>query len=64
LSPWIQAFEALDEPQKRGDAAEAIIKAAFLVRDIPDLVPENDNEPYDIVVEIDGTFHRVQCKTG
>ncbi|MFB6360148.1 MAG: group I intron-associated PD-(D/E)XK endonuclease [Halobacteriales archaeon] len=59
-----QSFDALDEPQKRGDAAEAIIKAAFLLRDVPVLVPENDNEPYDIVVDIDGSFYRVQCKTG
>lgn len=34
------------------------------MRDVPVLVPENDNEPYDIVVEVDGTFYRVQCKTG
>ena len=41
-----------------------MIKAEFLVRDVPVLVPENDNEPYDLVVEVSGTFYRVQCKTG
>ncbi|OYR59393.1 hypothetical protein DJ70_00495 [Halorubrum halodurans] len=27
------------------------------------LVPEYDNEPYDLATEIDGAFHRVQAKT-
>lgn len=56
-------LDAPEEPQERGDAAEAISKAAFLFRDVPVLVPENGTEPYDLVVEIDGAFHRVQCKT-
>lgn len=58
-----EAFEALDQPQKRGDAAEAIIRSEFLVRDVPVLIPAFDNEPYDLVVEVDGTFLTVQCKT-
>ncbi len=53
----------LEEPQKRGRATEAIIRAAFVVRDIPVLVPTYDNEPYDLVVELGGQFHRIQCKT-
>lgn len=31
---------------------------------MPVLIPASDNEPYDLVVEIDGSFHAVQCKTG
>jgi hypothetical protein len=27
------------------------------------LVPQYDNEPYDLVVEAGGTSHRIQCKT-
>ncbi|WP_410765656.1 hypothetical protein [Haloferax sp. DFSO60] len=39
-------FEQLGETHLRGQAAEAIVKAAFLRRGIPVLVPEYDNEPY------------------
>lgn len=56
-------FKELDETQKRGQASEAILKSEFLVRDIPVLSPEYDNEPYDFVVEMNGEFHRIQAKT-
>lgn len=57
------AFTDLDEPQKRGQASEAIIKSELVVRDIPVLVPAYDNEPYDLVAEVGDEFYRVQCKT-
>jgi hypothetical protein len=56
-------FTDLDQTQKRGQATEALLKAQFLMRDIPVLSPEYDNEPYDFVIEIDGEFHRIQAKT-
>jgi hypothetical protein len=56
-------FEQLDEPQKRGQATEALLKSEFVVRGIPVLVPEYDNEPYDLVVEVDGLFYKIQAKT-
>ncbi|WP_339105015.1 group I intron-associated PD-(D/E)XK endonuclease [Haloterrigena salinisoli] len=56
-------YENLEQPQKRGHATEAIIRAAFAVRDIPVLVPTSDDEPYDLVVEVGGRFHRIQCET-
>ncbi|ADD05776.1 uncharacterized protein Nmag_2209 [Natrialba magadii ATCC 43099] len=56
-------YESLNEPQKRGQATEAIIRSAFVLRDVPVLVPAYDNEPYDLVVEIAGKFLRIQCKT-
>ncbi|AEH36415.1 group I intron-associated PD-(D/E)XK endonuclease [Halopiger xanaduensis] len=56
-------YDELREPQKRGQATEAILRSAFVVRDIPILVPAYDNEPYDLVVEVGGRFHRIQCKT-
>ena len=58
-----EAFEKLEEPQERGDATEAIIRAELVSRGVPVLVPESDNQPYDLVVDADGTFHRLQCKT-
>ena len=56
-------YENLEQPQKRGHATEAIIRTAFALRDIPVLVPASDDEPYDLVVEVGGRFHRIQCKT-
>ncbi|WP_254829488.1 group I intron-associated PD-(D/E)XK endonuclease [Haloglomus salinum] len=63
MSDETNRFNRLDEPQKRGQASEAIIKAELVVRDVPVLVPEYDNEPYDLAIEVDGEFYRLQCKT-
>lgn len=63
MSDRISRYEDLQQPQKRGQATEAIIRTAVVVRDIPVLVPPYDNEPYDLVVEVGGQFHRIQCKT-
>ncbi|NUC73641.1 hypothetical protein HTZ84_15235 [Haloterrigena sp. SYSU A558-1] len=62
MSDRTTCYENLEQPQKRGRATEAIVRAAFAVRDIPVLVPTAD-EPYDLVVEVGGQFHRIQCKT-
>jgi len=59
-----EKFASLEEPQKRGQAAEAIVKSEFVSRGVSVLVPAYDNEPYDIVIELEGDFHRVQIKTG
>ncbi|WP_247003820.1 group I intron-associated PD-(D/E)XK endonuclease [Halosolutus gelatinilyticus] len=56
-------YEDLEQPQKRGQATEAIVQSAFAVRDVPVLVPTYDTEPYDLVVEVGGRLHRIQCKT-
>ena len=56
-------YEDLQQPQKRGRATEAIIRSAFAVRDIPVLIPASDDEPYDLVVEVGGRFHRIRCET-
>lgn len=56
-------FEALDGPHERGQASEALIKAELLSRGFPVLTPEYDNEPYDLVVDLEGDFHRIQIKT-
>ncbi|QSX00992.1 group I intron-associated PD-(D/E)XK endonuclease [Haloterrigena alkaliphila] len=55
-------YENLEQPQKRGRATEAIIRAAFAVHDIPVLLPTHD-EPYDLVAEVGGRFHRIRCET-
>ncbi len=37
--------------------------AELLSRGVPVLKPAYDNEPYDLVIELDGQFHRIQIKT-
>jgi hypothetical protein len=58
-----EQYERLEEPQKRGQATEAIVRAELIARDISVLTPVFDNEPYDLVAEVGGDFHRVQVKT-
>lgn len=58
-----EVFQDLSEPQKKGDATEGIIKAEFLSRGIPVLVPESDNLPYDLVIDRGPDLLRIQCKT-
>ena len=59
----VERYESLTQPQKRGYATEAILTAAFALYDLPVLVPADDTEPYDLVVEIAGRFRRIRCKT-
>ncbi|MFH5797383.1 group I intron-associated PD-(D/E)XK endonuclease [Haladaptatus sp. CMAA 1911] len=56
-------FQQLEEPHVRGDAAEAIVRAQFAVRGIDVLLPQHDNAPYDIVVDIDDELYRIHIKT-
>jgi hypothetical protein len=63
MSGRADRFRRLDETQTRGQTTEAILKAEFLLRDVPVLTPEYDNEPYDLVLDIGGEFQRVQAKT-
>ena len=58
-----ERFEDLSEPQLKGQATEAVIKAEFVLRDLSVLEPAYDNESYDFVVEILGRFFRIQAKT-
>ena len=58
-----EQYDRLDEPQKRGQATEAIVTGELTARGVSVLTPAYDNEPYDIVAEIDGEFHRLQVKT-
>lgn len=47
-----------------GDLSEAQVLAAFLKIGKVVLVPFGDNQRYDLVTEENGSFLRVQCKTG
>ena len=46
-----------------GNIGETVALAEFAKRGIPVLIPFGQNVPYDLVVEIDGVFYRIQCKT-
>jgi hypothetical protein len=46
-----------------GERSEAIILAEFLKAGYVVLLPFGDNQRYDMVIDINGTFLRVQCKT-
>ncbi len=50
--------------KSKGDATEAHILAALVDKGLPVLIPFGDNQRYDLVVEIEKSFQRVQCKTG
>lgn len=51
-------------PKRVGERSEAFILLAFLRNDVPVLKPFGDSQRYDLVIEHDGRFKRVQCKTG
>jgi hypothetical protein len=47
----------------KGRITEATVLAAFVKHGYAVSVPFGDGQPYDLVVDIDGAFLRVQCKT-
>lgn len=51
-------------PTQIGDISEAIVRARFIQNGYIVLMPLNSGLRYDIVVEKDGIFKRVQIKTG
>lgn len=51
-------------PKAIGERSEGLILAVFLRAGKVVLQPFGDNQRYDLVVDEDGTFIRVQCKTG
>src|SRR5207244_6448342 len=58
--PPIQRSHTVDV----GDQTEAISLAELTRRGYRVLLPFGSNQRYDLVLDIDGSFIRVQCKTG
>ena len=50
-------------PKGTGERSEAVILAKLLLRGDIVLQPFGDNQRYDLVVERNGAFIRIQCKT-
>lgn len=51
------------DPKGIGEQSESQILARFLKHGLTVLMPFGDNQRYDLVVDEDGDFIRVQCKT-
>lgn len=51
-------------PKEIGERSEAQVIAKFLQAGLVVLTPFGDSQRYDLVVDQDGRFIRVQCKTG
>jgi len=49
---------------QKGDVSEAYATAKFKEMGVPVLEPVSDNQPYDLVIEKDNKFQKVQVKTG
>jgi hypothetical protein len=47
-----------------GDQSEAMVLAALVRRGYHVLIPFGENNRYDLVIEIEGSFFRIQVKTG
>jgi hypothetical protein len=47
---------------QRGNEAEARVLLALVERDIPVLIPFGEGQPYDLVIDLECGFLRVQCK--
>jgi hypothetical protein len=47
----------------RGNLGEAAVLHAFIRSGFPVLQPFGEGHPFDLVLHVDGTFIRVQCKT-
>lgn len=63
MSNRSERFASLEGPHERGQAAEAIVRSELVSRELPVLAPAYDNEPYDLVIELDDGFRRLQIKT-
>jgi len=51
-------------PKKVGERTEGQVLALMLMLDKVVLTPFGDNQRYDFVIEENGEFARIQCKTG
>jgi hypothetical protein len=52
------------DTKRKGDTCEAYVLAKLVKAGLRVSVPWGDNAPYDLVIDVDGRFLRVQCKTG
>ncbi len=53
-----------DHPKAKGDKTTLAVMLALQEIGLPFLVPLGENTRYDLVLELEARFARVQCKTG
>lgn len=53
----------MTDPKTKGEISESIAKTEMVKRGVTVLEPTIENVRYDFVVEEDGEFYRLQCKT-
>lgn len=46
-----------------GNIGEAVAISEFTKYGIPVLIPFSQNLPYDLVIQVDNKFYKIQCKT-
>lgn len=54
---------AFKNTRLQGDAGTAAALSYFAARGYPVALPFGEGQRYDLIVDEDGAFHRVQCKT-
>ena len=54
----------MKDTKSKGDTCEGIVMATLLRLGKPILLPFGENLRYDLVVDEDGKFTRIQCKSG
>ena len=63
-NPLIAPRELSSHPVDVGLRTEVAVADALLRRGHTVLFPRGENQRYDLVVDLDGSFLRIQCKTG
>lgn len=53
----------MKQTKQKGDISEAKCLFEFQKRGIPVLIPWGDKDRYDLVIEFNGSFYRIQVKT-
>lgn len=51
-------------PKSKGELTEQIIICEFMKLGIPVSKPIGDNQPYDLIIDINNHLLKVQCRTG
>jgi hypothetical protein len=64
LTPHLRPAEPSKHPVDVGQRTEAIILAELVKRGFRVLMPFGTNHRYDLVLDLEDRFVRVQCKTG
>lgn len=62
--PWMVRSDPSYDPNRIGAITETKVIGALVEAGKRILRPEGEGCPYDLVIDEDGLFFRVQCKTG